>query len=138
LQRHIEDPTEQISGYVEMLSTTVLGVAICSCDFAVTVRDTGWDPRGHDRRDRHTRRERLSIQRPLQPPSEVAQSGGVVGNVSRNCDRIRCGPRAVGRIFISAEYFACDLSNLFILLFIVSRFATPRIAQQKVLLFGIV
>jgi hypothetical protein len=25
-----------------MLSTTVLGVAICSCDFAVTVRDTGW------------------------------------------------------------------------------------------------
>jgi tellurite resistance protein TerC len=39
---------------------------------------------------------------------------------------------------MSAEYFACDLSNLFVLLFIVSRFATPRIAQQKVLLFGIV
>jgi hypothetical protein len=29
---------------VELLSTTVLGVAICSCDFAVTVRDTGWGP----------------------------------------------------------------------------------------------
>jgi len=25
-----------------MLSTTVPGVAICFCDFAVTVRDTGW------------------------------------------------------------------------------------------------
>ncbi len=43
------------------------------------------------------------------------------------------------------EYFACYVSNealsvdnLFVYLFIVSSFAVPRIAQQKVLLFGIV
>jgi hypothetical protein len=39
---------------------------------------------------------------------------------------------------MSAEYFACDVSTLFVLLFMVSSFAVPRIAQQKVLLFGIV
>jgi hypothetical protein len=39
---------------------------------------------------------------------------------------------------MSAEYFACDVSTLFVLLFIVSSFPVPRIAQQKVLLFGIV
>ena len=46
---------------------------------------------------------------------------------------------------MSVEYFACYVSNealsidnLFVILYIVSSFAVPRIAQQKVLLFGIV
>ncbi len=46
---------------------------------------------------------------------------------------------------MSVEYFACYVSNealsvdnLFVFLFIMSSFAVPRIAQQKVLLFGIV
>jgi tellurite resistance protein TerC len=50
-----------------------------------------------------------------------------------------------GGISMSVEYFACYVSNealsidnLFIFLYIVSSFAVPRIAQQKVLLFGIV
>jgi tellurite resistance protein TerC len=50
-----------------------------------------------------------------------------------------------GGISMSVEYFACYVSNealsidnLFVFLFIVSSFAVPRIAQQKVLLFGIV
>jgi tellurite resistance protein TerC len=50
-----------------------------------------------------------------------------------------------GGTAMSLEYFACYVSNealsvdnLFIFLFIVSSFAVPRIAQQKVLLFGIV
>jgi tellurite resistance protein TerC len=45
---------------------------------------------------------------------------------------------------MGVEYFACYVSNealsidnLFVFLFIVSSFAVPRIAQQKVLLFGI-
>jgi tellurite resistance protein TerC len=45
----------------------------------------------------------------------------------------------------SVEYFACYVSNealsidnLFVFLYIVGSFAVPRIAQQKVLLFGIV
>jgi tellurite resistance protein TerC len=55
------------------------------------------------------------------------------------------GVWAFGGISMSAEYFACYVSNealsidnLFVFLFIVSSFAVPRIAQQKVLLFGIV
>jgi tellurite resistance protein TerC len=50
-----------------------------------------------------------------------------------------------GGAAMSVEYFACYVSNqalsvdnLFVFLFIVSSFAVPRIAQQKVLLFGIV
>jgi tellurite resistance protein TerC len=55
------------------------------------------------------------------------------------------GVCAFGGISSSIEYFACYVSNealsidnLFIFLLIVSSFAVPRIAQQKVLLFGIV
>jgi tellurite resistance protein TerC len=55
------------------------------------------------------------------------------------------GVWAFGGISMSVEYFACYVSNealsidnLFIFLYIVSSFAVPRIAQQKVLLFGIV
>lgn len=55
------------------------------------------------------------------------------------------GVCAFGGISMSVEYFACYVSNealsidnLFIFLYIVSSFAVPRIAQQKVLLFGIV
>jgi hypothetical protein len=110
LQSHIEDPTEHISGYVEMLSTTVLGVAICSRDFAVTVRDTGWVP-AVTIAAIATRRERPSIQRPPQPPGDVSHNGGVVGNPSRNCDCIRCWAHAVGGTFMSAEY-------LFVFLFL--------------------
>ncbi len=50
-----------------------------------------------------------------------------------------------GGTTMSVEYFACYVSNealsidnLFVVLFIVSSFAVPRIAQQKVLLFGLV
>ena len=50
-----------------------------------------------------------------------------------------------GGTTMSVEYFACYVSNealsidnLFVILFIVSSFAVPRIAQQKVLLFGLV
>jgi tellurite resistance protein TerC len=50
-----------------------------------------------------------------------------------------------GGTSMGVEYFACYVSNealsidnLFVFLFIVSGFAVPRIAQQKVLLFGIV
>lgn len=49
-----------------------------------------------------------------------------------------------GGISMGVQYFACYVSNealsidnLFVFLFIVSSFAVPRIAQQKVLLFGI-
>ena len=49
-----------------------------------------------------------------------------------------------GGTTMSVEYFACYVSNealsidnLFVVLFIVSSFAVPRIAQQKVLLFGL-
>jgi tellurite resistance protein TerC len=52
---------------------------------------------------------------------------------------------AVDGISMSVEYFACYVSNsalsidnLFVLLYIVGKSAVPRIAQQKVLLFGIV
>jgi len=55
------------------------------------------------------------------------------------------GVWAFGGMSMSLEYFACYLSNealsidnLFVFLYIVSSFAVPRIAQQKVLLFGIV
>jgi tellurite resistance protein TerC len=55
------------------------------------------------------------------------------------------GVWAFGGISMSVEYFACYVSNealsidnLFLILYIVSSFAVPRIAQQKVLLFGIV
>jgi TerC family integral membrane protein len=50
----------------------------------------------------------------------------------------------VGGTAMGVEYFACYVSNealsvdnLFVFLFIISSFAVPRIAQQKVLLFGI-
>jgi tellurite resistance protein TerC len=50
-----------------------------------------------------------------------------------------------GGAAMSVEYFACYVSNealsvdnLFVFVFILSSFAVPRIAQQKVLLFGIV
>jgi tellurite resistance protein TerC len=55
------------------------------------------------------------------------------------------GVGAFGGISMSVQYFACYVSNaalsidnLFVMLYIVSSFAVPRIAQQKVLLFGIV
>ena len=55
------------------------------------------------------------------------------------------GVWAFGGISMSVEYFACYVSNealsidnLFVILYIVGSFAVPRIAQQKVLLFGIV
>ena len=55
------------------------------------------------------------------------------------------GVWAVGGISMSVEYFACFVSNealsidnLFVFLYIVSSFAVPRVAQSKVLLFGIV
>ena len=55
------------------------------------------------------------------------------------------GVWAFGGISMGVQYFACYVSNealsidnLFVFLFIVSSFAVPRIAQQKVLLFGIV
>jgi tellurite resistance protein TerC len=55
------------------------------------------------------------------------------------------GVWAFGGMSMSLEYFACYVSNealsidnLFVFLYIVSSFAVPRIAQQKVLLFGIV
>ncbi len=54
------------------------------------------------------------------------------------------GVWAFGGTSMGVEYFACYVSNealsidnLFVFLFIVSSFAVPRIAQQKVLLFGI-
>jgi len=54
------------------------------------------------------------------------------------------GVWAFGGASRGIEYFACYVSNealsidnLFVFLFIVSSFAVPRIAQQKVLLFGI-
>jgi len=54
------------------------------------------------------------------------------------------GVWAFGGASMGVEYFACYVSNealsidnLFVFLFIVSSFAVPRIAQQKVLLFGI-
>jgi tellurite resistance protein TerC len=55
------------------------------------------------------------------------------------------GVWAFGGTSMGVQYFACYVSNealsidnLFVFLFIVSSFAVPRIAQQKVLLFGIV
>lgn len=55
------------------------------------------------------------------------------------------GVWAFGGMSMSVEYFACYVSNealsidnLFVFLYIVGGFAVPRIAQQKVLLFGIV
>jgi tellurite resistance protein TerC len=55
------------------------------------------------------------------------------------------GVWAFGGTSMGIEYFACyvtnealSIDNLFVFLFIVSSFAVPRIAQQKVLLFGIV
>ncbi len=55
------------------------------------------------------------------------------------------GVWAFGGISMSVEYFACYVSNealsidnLFVFLFTVRSFAVPRIAQQKVLLLGIV
>lgn len=54
------------------------------------------------------------------------------------------GVWAFGGTSMGVQYFACYVSNealsidnLFVFLFIVSSFAVPRIAQQKVLLFGI-
>jgi tellurite resistance protein TerC len=55
------------------------------------------------------------------------------------------GVWVLGGAAMSIEYFACYVSNealsidnLFVFLFIVSSFAVPRIAQQKVVLFGLV
>jgi len=55
------------------------------------------------------------------------------------------GVWAFGGMSMGVEYFACYVSNeamsidnLFVFLYIVGSFAVPRIAQQKVLLFGIV
>ena len=54
------------------------------------------------------------------------------------------GVWAFGGTSLGVQYFACYVSNealsidnLFVFLFIVTSFAVPRIAQQKVLLFGI-
>lgn len=130
-----------------MISTTLLGVAFCSCDFALRCPIPGWAAvetgtrkRGRhgrfwsgvvrrDRCDRRARRERLRIQRPPHPPVDVARSTGVVGNLSGNCDCIRCRVWAFGGISMSVEYFACYVSNealsidnLFVFLFTVSPF----------------
>lgn len=55
------------------------------------------------------------------------------------------GVGVFGGISVAVEYFACYLSNealsvdnLFVFVCIVGSFAVPRIAQQKILLFGIV
>jgi tellurite resistance protein TerC len=55
------------------------------------------------------------------------------------------GVWAFGGTSLGVEYFACyvgnvalSIDNLFVVIFIVSSFAVPRMAQQKVLLFGIV
>jgi tellurite resistance protein TerC len=55
------------------------------------------------------------------------------------------GVGVFGTTAMSVEYFACYLSNetlsvdnLFVVMFILSSFAVPRIAQQKALLFGMV
>lgn len=55
------------------------------------------------------------------------------------------GVMLVGGVSKGVEYFACYLSNealsvdnLFVFLVLIGSFAVPRIAQQKVLLFGIV
>jgi hypothetical protein len=144
-----------------MISTTLLGVAFCSCDFALRCPIPGWvavetgtrKPGGHgrfrsgvvrrDSCDRRARRERPRIQRPPHPPVDVARSTGVVANLSGNCDCIRCWVWAFGGISMSVEYLACYVSNealsiddLFVFLFTVSPFRGS--AQQKVLLLGIV
>ena len=112
-----------------MISTTLLGVAFCSCDFALRCPIPGWVAveTGARKRGRHgrfrsgvvrrdncdcrARRERLRIQRPPHPPVDVARSTGVVGNLSGNCDCIRCWFWAFGGISMSVEYFACYVSN---------------------------
>jgi tellurite resistance protein TerC len=55
------------------------------------------------------------------------------------------GVGVFGTTAMSVEYFACYVSNealsidnLFVVMFILSSFAVPRIAQQKALLFGMV
>jgi hypothetical protein len=130
-----------------MISTTLLGVAFCSCDFALRCPVPGWvavetgtrKRGGHgrfrsgvvrrDSCDRRARRERPRIQRPPHPTVDVARSTGVVANLSGNCDCIRCWVWAFGGISMSVEYFACYVSNeglsvdnLFVFLFTVSPF----------------
>src|SRR6202012_3872952 len=141
-----------------MISTTLLGVAFCSCDFALrcpipggVAVETGARKRGRhgrfpsgvarrDNCDCRARRERLRIQRPPHPPVDVARSTGVVGNLPCKCDCIRCW------VWTSAGYpWASNISlamsatkpfnRQFVRLF-VYRVAVSRIAQQKVLLLG--
>ena len=147
-----------------MMSTTLLGCRIRPIRFCVTVPDTGVVPVAMW----HTERQRkLGASGPVWSLIVALIAGLVlfdyVFNVRRaNTPTLReavvwsasylgiaimfgLGVWAFGGISMSVEYFACYVSNealsidnLFIFLFIVSRFAVPRIAQQKVLLFGIV
>ena len=88
---------------------------------------------------------RLLRQRPPHADPDVARSGGVVAVYVGIAIAFGVGVWAFGGMSMSLEYFACYVSNealsidnLFVFLYIVSSFAVPRIAQQKVLLFGIV
>jgi hypothetical protein len=135
-----------------MVSITLLGVAFCSCDFALRCSIPGWVAveTGTRKRGRHgrfrsgvvrrdncdcrARRERLRIQRPphrrgrqfiWQLRLHSMLSLGLRRDIhERRILRLLCQQRS-------------PFNRQFVRLF-VYRVAVPRIAQQKVLLLGIV
>jgi hypothetical protein len=146
-----------------MISTTLLGVAFCSCDFALLCPIPGWAAvetgtrkRGRhgrfrsgvvrrDRSDRRARRERLRIQRPPHPPVDVARSTGVVGNLSGNCDCIRCWGLGLRRdiherrIFRLLRQQRSPFNRQFVRLFVHrAQFRRSADRPAEVLLLGIV
>jgi tellurite resistance protein TerC len=146
-----------------MLSTTLLGVANRSCEFALRSAIPGWplwrrcDENGVDMGTYGPvwlvivavivglvlLDYLFSVRRTHTPtlPEAAVWSAVYLGIAIV----FGVGVWVFGGAAMGVEYFACYVSNealsvdnLFVFLFILSSFAVPRIAQQKVLLFGIV
>jgi tellurite resistance protein TerC len=134
---------------VEMLSTTLLDVAIRSCEFAlrspIVAQGNGpaWCVIVAVIAGLVVVDYLFIVRRTATPSLRDAAllSAGYAGIAIV----FGVGVWVFGGIATSIEYFACYLSNealsvdnLFVFLVILGSFAVPRIARQKVLLFGIV
>jgi len=149
---------------LELLSTTLAGVALWFCDFALGCSEIGVNPRGNVAPGIGAD---MGASGPIWFVLIAVIAGLVVFDYLVNVRRTHTPTLpeaalwsavytgiafafgsavwAVGGMSMSVEYFACYVSNealsidnLFVFLYIVGSFAVPRVAQPKVLLFGIV
>src|SRR3984885_9445712 len=159
-----EDPTEWMSRGLELLSTRLVDAALSCRDFALPCSDIGVAPRGNVAQrigadmgasgpiwlvviavivGLVTLDYLVNVRRPHTPTLREAAVWSAVYVAIAIAFGI--GVWGFGGMSMSVEYFACYVSNealsidnLLVFLYLVGSFAVPRIAQQKVLLFGIV